>query len=92
MIPTPPTPELRTKDFLSATRSRTEILTKEILVGAKTAPTVVSRTFHSLSRENQVALVRTFLSETGSESKISGLGGWELSGLTLRSPLSRYRV
>ena len=32
--------------------------------------------FHSLSKENQVSLVRTFLSESGSESKISRLGGW----------------
>ena len=32
--------------------------------------------FHSLSKENQVSLVRTFLSDPGSESKISRLGGW----------------
>ena len=32
--------------------------------------------FHSLSKENQVCLVRTFLSDPGSESKISRLGGW----------------
>ena len=43
--PPPTTPEFLTKDFPSATRSRTEILTKENLVGAKTAPTAVSRTF-----------------------------------------------
>ena len=32
--------------------------------------------FHSLSKGNQVSLVRTFLSEPGSKSKISRLGGW----------------
>ena len=32
--------------------------------------------FHSLSKENQVSLVRTFLSEPGSLSKISRLRGW----------------
>ena len=32
--------------------------------------------FHSLSKETQVSLVRTFLSEAGPESKISRLGGW----------------
>ena len=48
--PPPPTPEFLTKDFPSATRSRTEILTKENLVGAKTAPTAVSRTFTPLVR------------------------------------------
>ena len=39
------------KDFPSATRSRTEILTKENLVGARTVPTAVSRTFTPLVRE-----------------------------------------
>ena len=42
--PPPPTPEFLTKDFPSATRCRMEILTKENLVGAKIAPTAVSRT------------------------------------------------
>ena len=32
--------------------------------------------FHSLSKGNQVSLVRTFLSEPGSKSKNSRLGGW----------------
>ena len=36
--------------FLSATRSRIEILTKKNLVGAKTAPTAISRTFTPLLR------------------------------------------
>ena len=40
----PPTPEFLSKDFPSATRSRTEILAKEKLVGEKIAPTAVSRT------------------------------------------------
>ena len=51
--PPPPTPEFLSKDFLSATRSRMEILTKENLVGAKTAPTAVSRTFTPLLRETR---------------------------------------
>ena len=46
----PPTPEFLTKDFPSATRSRMEILTKENLVGAKNAPTAISRTFTRLLR------------------------------------------
>ena len=36
--PPPPTPEFLSKDFLSATRSQTEILTKENLVGQKLLP------------------------------------------------------
>ena len=48
--PPPPTPEFLTKDFPSATRSRMEVLTKENLVGAKTAPTAVSKTFTPLVR------------------------------------------
>ena len=48
--PPPPTPEFLSKDFPSSTRSRTEILTKENLVGAKIAPTAVSRTFTPLVR------------------------------------------
>ena len=53
-----------------------EILTKENLVGAKIAPTAVSRTFTPLLKGDQVSLVRTFLSDPGSERKISRLGGW----------------
>ena len=48
--PPPPTPEFLTKDFPSATRPRTKILTKENLVGAKIAPTPVSRSFTPLVR------------------------------------------
>ena len=48
--PPPPTPEFLSKDFLSATRSRTEILTKENLVRAKIALTALSRTFTPLVR------------------------------------------
>ena len=48
--PPPPTPEFLTKHFPSATRSRLEILTKENLVEAKTAPTAISRTFPPLVR------------------------------------------
>ena len=48
------------------------ILTEENLVGAKTAPTATS----TLGKENQVSLVvRAFLSEPGSGSKIGRLGG-----------------
>ena len=39
--------------FPSATRSRMEILTKENLVGAKIAPTAVSRTFTPLVRRTR---------------------------------------
>ena len=42
-----------TKDFPSATRSRMEILTEENLVGARIAPTAVSRTFTPLERETR---------------------------------------
>ena len=45
-----PNPEFLSKDFPSATRSRMEILTKEDLVGPKTAPTAVSRTLTPLVR------------------------------------------
>ena len=52
-----------------------ETPTKENLVGAKPAPTV--RTFIPLVKENQVSLVlRTFLSDPGSDSKTDRLGGW----------------
>ena len=45
-----PNPRVLSKDFPSASRSRTEILTKENLVGTKIAPTAVSRTFTPLVR------------------------------------------
>ena len=35
-----------------------EILTKEDLVVARTAPTAISRDFHSLSKESKVSLIR----------------------------------
>ena len=46
--PPSPIPEFLTNDFPSADRSRTEILTNENLVGARTAPTSVSKTFTPL--------------------------------------------
>ena len=49
-----------------------EILTEENLVGAKIA--------HSLTKGNQASLVRTFLSDPGSESQISRVGGWRRVG------------
>ena len=72
----PPTPELLTKDFPSATRSRVEILTEENLVRAKKCSQCSFQDFSSLSKENQISLVRTFLSDPGSESKMGRLGGW----------------
>ena len=45
---------------LSVTRSRMEIL--EEPAQGKTAPTAISRTFHFLSKENQVSLLRIFFS------------------------------
>ena len=53
-----------------------EILTKENLVGGKNGSPCSLQDFHSLTKENLVSLVRTFLSDSGSESKISRLGGW----------------
>ena len=54
-----------------------KVLTKkENLVRAKIAPTAVSKALHSLSKESQVSLVRTFLSDPDSESQINRLGGW----------------
>ena len=53
-----------------------EILTKENLVQAKNGSHCSFQDFHSLTKENQVSLARTFLSDPGSESKISRLGGW----------------
>ena len=46
--PHPPTPEVLTKDFPSATRSPMETLTKENLVGAKPAPTASRVSIHML--------------------------------------------
>ena len=63
--PPPPNPEFLSKDFPSTTRSRMESHTKENLVGAKTAPTTDSST----SKENHVSLVRTCLSEPGSQNQ-----------------------
>ena len=45
-----------------------EILSKENLVGATAAPTALFQNIHSLSKENQVSFVWTFLSEPGSGS------------------------
>ena len=48
-----PHPQPQDPCFSSATRSRTEILTKENFVGAKTAPIAVSRTFAPLVRRTR---------------------------------------
>ena len=53
-----------------------EFLIEENLVGAKAVPTAVSMVFARLLRGNRVSLVRTFLSDPGSESKMSRLGVW----------------
>ena len=63
MTPTP-NPDFLTRDFPSATRSRMKILSKENLVGTKTAATAISR------------ISKAFLSDQGSKCKISRLGGW----------------
>ena len=52
-----------------------EILSKENLVGAETAPTAVSRTFRPLSKENQVSLVRIHFSHPESDGKSADVGG-----------------
>ena len=89
-------PEFLTLDLLSATRCRTEILTKENLVGAKTVPTAISRTFTSLVKRIRVSIVRTFLSAPGSEGKIGRLGRWgwknDLSIFLKRSGFTEFRV
>ena len=67
-----------------------EVHTKESLVGPKNAPTGVSRTFYSLSKENQFCLLRTLLLDPGSESKISRLrdrGGRMMLSHRLPPPL-----
>ena len=51
-----------------------EILTKKNLVGAKTAPTVIPRTFTPFSEENQVSLVRIHFSHTESDGKSADVG------------------
>ena len=47
-----------------------------IFLGARIFLNCSFQGLHSLSKENQVSLVRTFLSEPGSGSQISRLGGW----------------
>ena len=51
-----------------------EILTKEHLVGAKTVPTAISRTFIPLLREASQALVRIHFSQPESDGKSSDVG------------------
>ena len=53
-----------------------EILTKENVVGARIAPTDL-HDFHSLTKGNQVSLVRIHFSHPGSDGKATdvGLGG-----------------
>ena len=51
-----------------------EILTKENLVGPKNCSHCNSQDFHSLSKENQVSLVRIFFLSQVQEVKSAGLG------------------
>ena len=62
-----PTPEFLSRDFLSATRSRMEILTKENLFVAKPAPTAISRTFPPSIRRIRFP---------SKESEIERIVGW----------------
>ena len=57
------------EDLIKPPPPTPEFLTKRIPVGNQVSN-------HSLSRENQVSLVRTFLSDPGSEGVIGGIGGW----------------
>ena len=57
-----------------------EILTKDNLVGAKTAPTAVSRTFTPLLNENRVPLVRIHFFHPESDGKSSDVGSGVQSG------------
>ena len=60
----PPLPEFLTKDFhLQPGHEWNLRNSKENLVGTETAPTALFRTFTPFSDENQVSLVRTFLSD-----------------------------
>ena len=74
--PTPKPQNSLVRIFLSATRSRMEILTEENLVGQKRLPLQFPRLPFPYTKENQVSLVRTFLSDPGSGNKIRRLGGW----------------
>ena len=64
-----PTPNPRTpyQGFVSATRSWMDILTKENLVGAKIAPTAISRTFTRLVRENRLLTKDSLLPPLGTD-------------------------
>ena len=73
LTPTP-NPRFPQKEFLSGTRSRTEILTKESLVRQKTASVAVSRTFTPLLRGVRFSLLRIYFSEPDSDGKSTDLG------------------
>ena len=69
-----PTPEFLTKEFPFAARSRMETLTKENLVGAQNSSHCSFQDLHSLSKENQVPLVRTFFLSQVQKVKSEDLG------------------
>ena len=61
--------------------SRMEIPTKENLVRSKTAPTANFKGFHSLTKGNQVSLVRIHFSPPESDGKLAGIGGGGRNGI-----------
>ena len=69
-----------------------DILAKENLVGAKTAPTPIFQDFRSLSKENQVSLVRTFLSDPVPKVKPAGLEVGDEKMMKSLSGILRQRV
>ena len=60
------------------------ILIKENLVGAEAAPTAISSTVkvsHSLSKENQLYLLKLIFSHTGSDGKLADVVVGHLIGM-----------
>ena len=52
-----------------------EILTKESLVGTKTTPTAISKTFTPLEKGNHASSVRIHFSHPESDGKSADVGG-----------------
>ena len=73
LTPTP-NPRIPYQGFLSAARSRMEILSQESLVGAKTAPTAVSRTSAPLLRRVRFPPRLYFSQPESDEKKTSDVG------------------
>ena len=70
----PPTPEFLTRDFCLQPGLGWKFFTKENLVRQKKGSRCNLQDFHSLTKENQVSLLRIFLFEPGSDGKSTGLG------------------